>query len=166
MREEPCKTYGHLFPADQHIADAVGAVLSDWNIPECTELEGDIFRISFEGVFFPLDDVLDALRPLLCAESSGKIDLIDMEAWTLTRAAFSGTEITVKTVGLNHVLAYSGHWPLFISGVCLYLCRRADSPLAASSRRGTDRLPKHGRSAFTKHVFINPASLTRGITPG
>ena len=90
MREEPCKTYGHLFPADQHIADAVGAVLSDWNIPECTELEGDIFRISFEGVFFPLDDVLDALRPLLCAESSGKIDLIDMEAWTLTRAAFSG----------------------------------------------------------------------------
>ena len=50
MREEPCKTYGHLFPADQHIADAVGAVLSDWNIPECTELEGDIFRISFEGV--------------------------------------------------------------------------------------------------------------------
>ena len=70
---------------------------------------GDIFRISFEGVFFPLDDVLDALRPLLCAESSGKIDLIDMEAWTLTRAAFSGTEITVKTVGLNHVLAYSGH---------------------------------------------------------
>ena len=95
--------------ADQHIADAVGAVLSDWNIPECTELEGDIFRISFEGVFFPLDDVLDALRPLLCAESSGKIDLIDMEAWTLTRAAFSGTEITVKTVGLNHVLAYSGH---------------------------------------------------------
>lgn len=63
MREEPCKTYGHLFPADQHIADAVGAVLSDWNIPECTELEGDIFRISFEGVFFPLDDVLDALLP-------------------------------------------------------------------------------------------------------
>ena len=53
MREEPCKTYGHLFPADQHIADAVGAVLSDWNIPECTELEGDIFRISFEGVFSP-----------------------------------------------------------------------------------------------------------------
>ena len=72
MREEPCKTYGHLFPADQRTADAVGAVLSDWNIPECTELEGDIFRISFEGVFFPLDDVLDALRPLLCAESSGK----------------------------------------------------------------------------------------------
>ncbi|MFR6520004.1 MAG: hypothetical protein ACLUPV_12585 [Bilophila wadsworthia] len=167
MREEPCKTYGHLFPADQHIADAVGAALSDWNIPECTELEGDIFRISFEGVFFPLDDVLDALRPLLCAESSGKIDLIDMEAWTLTRAAFSGTEITVKPWGSTTCWPIPAtDVPLFISGVCLYLCRRADSPLAASSRRGTDRLPKHGRSAFTKHVFINPASLTRGITPG
>ena len=103
MREEPCKTYGHLFPADQHIADAVGAALSDWNIPECTELEGDIFRISFEGVFFPLDDVEASVGEDL------DLDLIDMEAWTLTRAAFSGTEITVKTVGLNHVLAYSGH---------------------------------------------------------
>ena len=109
MRQEPCKTHGHLFPADGRVLDAVNAVLTDWNIPECTELEGDIFRISFEGVFFPLDDVLDALRPLLCAESSGKIDLIDMENWTLTRAAFSGAEITTKTVGLNHVLAYSGH---------------------------------------------------------
>ena len=109
MRQEPCKTHGHLFPADGRVLDAVNAVLADWNIPECTELEGDIFRISFEGVFFPLDDVLDALRPLLCAESSGKIDLIDMENWTLTRAAFSGAEITTKTVGLNHVLAYSGH---------------------------------------------------------
>lgn len=87
----------------------MGAVLSDWSIPECAELEGDILCIGFEGAFFPLDDVLDALRPLLCAESSDKIDLIDVEAWTLTRAAFSGTEITVKTVGLNHVLAYSGH---------------------------------------------------------
>ena len=74
MREEPCKTYGHLFPADQHIADAVGAALSDWNIPECTELEGDIFRISFEGVFFPLDDVLDALRPYLRPERQAKLD--------------------------------------------------------------------------------------------
>ena len=67
------------------------------------------FPHQLRGRLLPLDDVLDALRPLLCAESSGKIDLIDMEAWTLTRAAFSGTEITVKTVGLNHVLAYSGH---------------------------------------------------------
>ena len=83
MRQEPCKTHGHLFPADGRVLDAVNAVLADWNIPECTELEGDIFRISF--------------------------DLIDMENWTLTRAAFSGAEITTKTVGLNHVLAYSGH---------------------------------------------------------
>lgn len=109
MREEPCKTYGHLFPADLHAVEAVNAVCRDWNMPECTELDGDIFRISFEGVFFPLDDVLEALKPLLLPGSAGKIDLIDMEAWTLTRAAFSGTQVTVKTVGLNHVMAYSGH---------------------------------------------------------
>ena len=53
--------------------------------------------------------MLDALRPLLCAESSGKIDLIDMgsldaDARGLFRHGNNG-----QTVGLNHVLAYSGH---------------------------------------------------------
>lgn len=109
MRQEPCQAHGHLFPADARVLDAVNAVLVDWNLPECTELEGDLFRLCFEGVFFPLDDVVEALRPLLRAESSGKIDLIDRENWTLTRAAFSGTTVTTRTVGLNHVLAYSGH---------------------------------------------------------
>ena len=62
MREEPCKTYGHLFPADQHIADAVGAVLSDWNIPECTELEGDIMPgdITFYRLQSTADNILRA----------------------------------------------------------------------------------------------------------
>ena len=109
MRQEPCKANGHLFPADERTLAAVNAVLADWSIPECTEREGDIFRVAFEGVFFPLDDVLEALRPLLHDDSAGKIDLIDMEGWTLTRATFKGREISTKTVGLNHVLAYSGH---------------------------------------------------------
>ena len=106
MREEPCKTYGHLFPADQHIADAVGAVLSDWNIPECTELEGDIFRISFEGVFFPLGDVLDALTPevvegvdeiLLCSvmlRSEGDLFLDDMHIDTFRQRAPRPVHVT------------------------------------------------------------------------
>ena len=48
-------------------------------------------------------------RPFLKPESAGKIDLIDMEQWTLTRTTFAGTAMTTKTVGLNHVLDYSGH---------------------------------------------------------
>ena len=51
----------------------------------------------------------DRMEGVVRSRSGRSFTLIDMEAWTLTRAAFSGTEITVKTVGLNHVLAYSGH---------------------------------------------------------
>lgn len=109
MRQEPCKAFGHLFPADSALLDAVDTVLADWNVAGCAELEGDLFRIDFEGVFFPLDDVLAAIRPFLTPESAGKIDLIDMEQWTLTRAVFAGARVTTKTVGLNHVLDYSGH---------------------------------------------------------
>ena len=68
----PARLTAFFPPISARLRTPVNAVLADWNIPECTELEGDIFRISFEGVFFPLDDVLDALRPLLCAESSVK----------------------------------------------------------------------------------------------
>ncbi|MEI3478163.1 MAG: hypothetical protein V8Q84_02610 [Bilophila sp.] len=53
--------------------------------------------------------MLEAVRPFLKPESAGKIDLIDMEQWTLTRTTFAGTAMTTKTVGLNHVLDYSGH---------------------------------------------------------
>lgn len=109
MRQEPCKAFGHLFPADAALFDAVEAALSGWNMPDCAELAGDLLRIDFEGVFFPLDDVLEAVRPFLKPESAGKIDLIDMEQWTLTRTTFAGTDMATKTVGLNHVLDYSGH---------------------------------------------------------
>lgn len=109
MRQEPCKAFGHLFPADAALFAAVETALSGWNLPDCTELSGDLLRIDFEGVFFPLDDVLEAVRPFLTPESVGKIDLIDMEQWTLTRTTFAGTAMTTKTVGLNHVLDYSGH---------------------------------------------------------
>ena len=166
MREEPCKTYGHLFPADQHIADAVGAVLSDWNIPECTELEGDIFRISFEGVFFPLDDVLDALRPLLCAESSGKIDLIDMEAWTLTRAAFSGVILTYVTFSLpgSNTSTTGSYWQMPMQPVCAIVTletpRRATSSVkAASTGRAPAAIPQVAMPTTTRVLPLSSARM-------
>lgn len=106
MRQEPCKVHGYLTPADEAVRATVDAVLIDWSLPPCTDLEGEILRLDFEGVFFPLDDVLAGLANL---SLSGKIDVIDMEAWTLTRALFTDGAVRVSTVGLNHVLAYSGH---------------------------------------------------------
>lgn len=117
MRQEPCKAHGYVFPADADLKRAIDTALESWNIPECTLLEGEICNLAFEGVFFPLDDVLKALQPYLHDQASlsirqpkrsGKIDVFDLEKWTLTRALITGTTIQVSTVGLNHVLDYSG----------------------------------------------------------
>lgn len=117
MRQEPCKAHGHVFPADADLKKAIDSALESWNIPECTFLEGEICNLAFEGVFFPLDDIIKALQPylqdqasfpVLQSESSGKIDVFDLEKWTLTRALITGATIHVTTVGLNHVLDYSG----------------------------------------------------------
>lgn len=117
MRQEPCKAHGYVFPADADLKQAIDTALESWNISECTLLEGEIFNLDFEGVFFPLDDVIKALQPYLHDQNSlsacqpkrsGKIDVFDLEKWTLTRALITGTTIHVSTVGLNHVLDYSG----------------------------------------------------------
>ena len=109
MRQEPCKAYGNLSPAGEDAVRAVDRVFMDWGMSQRAELEGDILRVAFESVFFPLDDILVSLKPFLRPDSSGKMDLIDMEEWTLTRAIFAGTEIRLSSAGLNDVLAYSGH---------------------------------------------------------
>lgn len=89
--------------------EAVNAVLADWGLPPCATLCADVLDVAFEGVSFPLAEVAEALRPWLTGASSGKIDLCDMEKWTLTRASFQGVEIRLTTADLNNVLAYSGH---------------------------------------------------------
>lgn len=110
MRREPCKAWGHLFPADRAALRAVNGALASWGLPPAADLDGaGVLNIAFEGAVFPLDEIIDALRPWLNAASSGKIDLCDMENWTLTRASFTGTDVRLSTADLNNVLAYSGH---------------------------------------------------------
>lgn len=110
MRREPCKAWGHLFPADTAALRAVNSALEAWGLPPAADLDdAGVLNIAFEGTTFPLDDVIDALRPRLSAASAGKIDLCDMENWTLTRASFTGKEVRLSTADLNNVLAYSGH---------------------------------------------------------
>ncbi len=110
MRREPCKAWGHLFPADETARRAANSALEAWGLPPCADLDdAGVLNIAFEGALFPLDDIVEALIPCLNEASSGKIDLCDMENWTLTRASFTGREVRLSTAGLNDVLAYSGH---------------------------------------------------------
>ena len=65
--------------------------------------------MGFEGVFFPEEDVVNAIRPFLQPASTGKLDVISIEDWTLTRYTFDGGRLCRGQRDLNQVLEYSGH---------------------------------------------------------
>ena len=105
------KVYAGLHPADAACAEAVrqagSAALHDsgdvWLFHE-----GDVLRISFEGLYFPEDEVLAALEACLPAHAQGKMDVLDMEGWELRRYAREGGSFRLSRRGLNHVLEYAG----------------------------------------------------------
>ncbi len=98
------KVYGSVTPADDAMLQAVSAVA-----PDAVSLSGDTLLLSHEGIFFMLDDFLTALRPHLGPASSGRIDYIDMDEWTLTRHWIDNGLLTSNTASLNQVMEYSGH---------------------------------------------------------
>lgn len=104
MRPVLVKAYGSLHPAGQDALAAVSAVLEDWYIPGAAELRGDLLRISHEGEYFPVEDVVDALRPLLNEASEGRLDYLDLEAWTLRRFFFHRGRMTERTASLDRAL--------------------------------------------------------------
>lgn len=110
------KVYGNLYPVTPATFAAVQEVcragcLYDPGEDPPVELCGDLLRISYEGIFFPLDDLLECLSALLPHFSplvQGKIDYLDMEAWTLTRHSIQGNTLRVTSAPLNHVLDHAG----------------------------------------------------------
>lgn len=105
MRPVIVKAYGALSPATEETLDAVRAVLESWFLDaDAAELRGDMVTIGYEGDAFPDDEVVDALRPYLCEKSWGKLDIIDLEAWTLRRYTFTGGELSDHTSTLDKAL--------------------------------------------------------------
>ncbi len=61
-------------------------ICSDWYLQEeIFELEENILQIHHEGEYFPEDEVATCLATLIDDSSKGKLDIIDLEAWTLKR---------------------------------------------------------------------------------
>lgn len=105
MRPVIVKAYGALSPATEETFEAVRAVLESWLIEEdAVELVGDMVTIAYEGDAFPDDEVVDALRPFFCGKSWGKLDVMDLEAWTLHRYTFTGGQLTDHTATLDKAL--------------------------------------------------------------
>ncbi len=104
------KVYGHIWPTNSVLAEALISVIPNAEqMDDPIELEGDLLRISFEGIYFPLDDVMEVIHKFLNEKSQGKLDYIDLEAWTLTRHTINGTQVDTGQRSLNDVMDYSGH---------------------------------------------------------
>ncbi len=106
------KVYAHVWPVHQQLYTVWQELLPQSSVMDAEEMlcyEGDMLKLSYEGIYFPLDDFLESLHPFLHKESQGKLDYIDLEAWKLTRHKIQGKELVVSSASLNNVLDYSGH---------------------------------------------------------
>lgn len=115
MKQGIAKVYAAFFPAGETALRAVEeAGAAALGTEPWLFLERDILRISWEGMYFPVDEALEALKRALPPDAQGKFDYLDLEEWTLTRHVFqpgAGGEaaFNAATRSLNHVLDYSGH---------------------------------------------------------
>lgn len=106
------KVYGAFHPAGKNCLEAVAEAGREavGNEEPWLFHEKDMIRFSFEGLFFPLEDVLEALAAHLPGEAEGRLDYLDLEDWTLTRHSLSpGGELHAATRSLNNVLDHAGH---------------------------------------------------------
>lgn len=105
------KIYGNIAPVDARLGAELAAVAKSAWPPENAhaEMNGDMLLVSFEGVYFPLEEALEAISKYLTKNSAGKLDALDIENWRLVRHLFKDGSINVKTAPLNNVLDYSGH---------------------------------------------------------
>ncbi|MDE5833768.1 MAG: hypothetical protein K2H64_12475 [Desulfovibrio sp.] len=74
-----------------------------------TSMDGDALLISFEGIWFPVDEVLEALERSQTPAWKGKMDVLDLEDWRLIRYVFKDGSLVRREAPLNNVLDYSGH---------------------------------------------------------
>lgn len=106
------KVYGNLTPAGSGLARVINDLCSQCcPVPEepVCNLAGDLLTISWEGIYFPVEDVAEVMTEQLRREQMGKLDLLDLENWRLTRYQFVNGETCQSSAPLNNVLDYSGH---------------------------------------------------------
>lgn len=105
MQKPSLKVYGYIEPVSEALYAALQTVLSSAFVPqEALSFSAPGLSFSYEGEYFPLEEVLTCMAPLLDGAAQGKLDYIDMEAWTLTRHFFQNGRVVVRSASLNHVM--------------------------------------------------------------
>lgn len=109
------KVYGNFTPASLEFAEKLSScgpfasAMADAG--DVVALEGSLLLIFFEGVWFPVDEVVDRVRQWLAEtrNAAGKLDVLDIEEWKLSRYLVQNGKLLLKQAPLNNVLDYSGH---------------------------------------------------------
>ncbi len=101
------KVYGAFYPVEKELFTNILNIGNE-AMPAQDEawlfFEKDMLRFSFEGLYFPQDDILLALESRLSAESSGKLDILDMEQWKLYRHVWKNGNFEKIERNLNDIL--------------------------------------------------------------
>lgn len=103
------KIYGALAPISLKLFQSL-AEISAQAMPaqEALTLKNEMLVLSFEGIWFPMDELLEILKQNAGEHFQGKMDFLDLEKWQMTRYQFKEGKISKSTVPLNNVLDYSG----------------------------------------------------------
>lgn len=110
------KVYGNLYPCPQSFVPGLDAICSNC-YPPSDQLSNEtpviyyaneLLRISFEGIYFPIEEVLSYLESVLTPSQNGKIDYLDLENWKMTRYLIEDVRIVRHSTSLNNVMDYSG----------------------------------------------------------
>lgn len=107
------KAYGYFKPARQTHLEELGAALNGYGreVLDSLSLNGRLLQISYEGTFFPAQETSEALARFAVKagkEAEARLDILDLESWTLHRYELAGEGLKLSSRPLNHVLEYSG----------------------------------------------------------
>ena len=108
------KVYGHLYPCDQELEEELSLALEGAIANELSkdlpllERDKDLIRLSFEGLYFPEEEVLEVIKKHLNPKQHGKIDFLLLDEWRLRRYFLEQGQISSRETSLNNVLDYSG----------------------------------------------------------
>lgn len=105
------KIYAGLWPVEAGLAARLNRIC-EGALPSGearAETEADLWRLGFEGVYFPTDELLAEIGAALTPQMRGRLDELDLENWKLVRHEFADGKIGTKSAPLNNVLDYSGH---------------------------------------------------------
>lgn len=113
------KVYASFAPVRPWVVDRLTAIAreamgrEDEEVPIVSVL-GDMVRLSFEGLYFPWDEATVVFEKAVAEGARGKMDVLDMENWTMTRfesaeeRGTGGFHLKRGKVPLNHVMDFSG----------------------------------------------------------